>query len=119
MLTTPLPATLKKYGLTVEAWQAMADAQNHACFVCQQQPTKGRLCIDHDHVTDWKKMPAEERCKYVRGLLCFRCNTTYVGRSLKIEWSKRVTLYLEAYEARKPEKPVKPVKQKKLKPGVI
>jgi hypothetical protein len=119
MLLVPSAVTLKKYGLSEERWKVFADVQKHACFVCEQEPKKGRLCIDHDHVAGWKNMPAEERCKYVRGLLCFRCNTTYVGRSITIERSKRVTLYLEAYESRKPAKPVKPAKQEKSKPGAI
>lgn len=102
-LLTPSLATLKKYGLSLEEWQAMADAQGHACYVCHQVPTKGRLCIDHEHVKNWKKMPPERRKLFVRGLLCFRCNTTYVGRSITVERSRRVTQYLEAYEARKPQ----------------
>lgn len=101
-LLTPSAPTLKKYGLTLEAWQAMADAQGHACYVCRQEPTRGRLCIDHDHVKGWAKMPPERRCMYVRGLLCFRCNTTYVGRSITVERAQRVVSYLENYEARKP-----------------
>lgn len=71
------------------------------CFVCGKMPKTGRLCIDHEHVKGWKKMPPEERKLYVRGLLCWFCNHTYVGRAITIEKSKRVTQYLEGYEARK------------------
>ena len=117
MLLEPKPATLKKYGLSLEEWRAMADAQGHRCWVCQQEPTKGRLCIDHVHVKGWKKMPPEQRKLYVRGLLCFRCNTTFVGRGVTVERSRRVTLYLEAYETRRPPDP--PPKQPKGKPQCL
>ena len=102
MLFEPKPNTLRKYGLNAEEWRAMADRQNHSCAVCKQEPTKGRLCIDHEHRKGWKKMPPEERKRYVRGLLCFRCNTTFVGRGVTIDRSRNVTAYLEAYEVRRP-----------------
>jgi hypothetical protein len=101
-LLVPSKATLKRYGLTEETWKKIADEQNHACFVCEQEPKRGRLCIDHDHVKGWKAMPGEKKALYVRGLLCFRCNTTFVGRSITIRRSQRVTQYLEAYELRRP-----------------
>jgi len=100
MLLTPSKATLKKYGLTEDAWRTIADAQGHACFVCEQEPTKGRLCIDHDHVKGWSKMPPELRARYVRGILCFRCNTTYVGRSITVRRAQRVVEYLTQYLGR-------------------
>jgi hypothetical protein len=46
----------------------------------------------------WKKMPAEERKKYVRGLLCWFCNHYYVGRAITVEKASRVVLYLQNYE---------------------
>jgi hypothetical protein len=50
MLTQPSSQTLKRYGLSLTEWKALADKQKHACFVCEKEPTKGRLCIDHEHV---------------------------------------------------------------------
>jgi hypothetical protein len=103
-LLTPTLSTLKKYGLSVEEWRVMADEQGEACYVCKQKPTKGRLCIDHEHVKGWKKMPPHQRKIYVRGLLCFRCNTTFVGRGVTVERSRNVTAYLEHYEILKTER---------------
>lgn len=100
-LKTPTQSTLKRYGLSEEEWRKMADEQQEACFVCKQKPTKGRLCIDHEHVKGWKKMPPEKRKLYVRGLLCFRCNTTFVGRGITIDRAHSVAVYLERYEERK------------------
>lgn len=96
-LLEPKLPTLKKYGLSVEDWKKLADDQKHACFVCLQEPTKGRLCIDHEHAKGWKKMPPEQRKLFVRGLLCFRCNTTFVGRGVTIERAQGVVKYLERY----------------------
>lgn len=101
-LSTPKPNTLKRYGLSEVEWRAMADEQKEACFVCEQKPTKGRLCIDHEHVKGWKKMPPHQRKLYVRGLLCYRCNTTFVGRGITIQRAQSVALYLQRYALRRP-----------------
>lgn len=97
ILLKPSKATLKKYGLSEIEWQFLAYSQGHACAVCKQFPTKGRLCIDHEHVKGWKKMPPEKRKLFVRGLLCWRCNTTFVGRGITAERSRNVTIYLELH----------------------
>jgi hypothetical protein len=97
---TPSPATLKKYGLSEADWRSILDRQGGVCAVCHQEPKKGRLCIDHFHVKKYKKLPPEERAKWVRGLLCWRCNTTFVGRGVTIERSRSVTDYLVAFEDR-------------------
>jgi hypothetical protein len=103
MLITPTKQTLKRYGLSLEEWQAMADEQNHACYVCCVPPKKGRLCIDHQHVRGWKKMPPEKRKLYVRGLLCFLCNTQYLGRGITIAKAHKIVEYLERFNARMPQ----------------
>jgi hypothetical protein len=58
---------LKSYGLTLEKYNQMLEAQSGACAICgdKQAKTKrnGRFCIDHDHATG-----------EVRGLLCSHCN---------------------------------------------
>lgn len=103
-LAVPKPPTLKRYGLSEAEWRLMADEQLEACFVCKQKPMKGRLCIDHEHVKGWKQMPPDQRKLYVRGLLCFRCNTTFVGRGVTIERSQNVVLYLQQYELKKQQR---------------
>lgn len=76
----------------------MAEQQGWACYVCRQVPKKGRLCIDHFHVRGWKKMPAEQRKRYVRGLLCWTCNHYYLGRGITTAKARRVVQYLESFE---------------------
>ena len=101
-LKVPSATTLKKYGLTADDWQALAEKQAGACFVCQKVPSSGRLCVDHEHVRAYKKLPPEVRKLYVRGLLCFFCNLHYCGRAITVKKSLRVTEYLQAYAARRP-----------------
>jgi Recombination endonuclease VII len=55
-------AQLKRYGITPAEYDALLAKQNGACAICRRRP-KGRLCVDHCHVTGM-----------VRGLLCKECN---------------------------------------------
>jgi hypothetical protein len=60
----------RRYGISVEDYLALANAQNWACAICQtssatlQRTRQQRLVVDHCHTTG-----------LVRGLLCQRCNT--------------------------------------------
>ena len=54
---------LKTFGLTLQDYQQMLDAQNGVCAICGKKPGKRKLSVDHDHKTG-----------IIRGLLCFRCN---------------------------------------------
>ncbi len=53
--------TLKKYGLTPEQFDAMIEAQNSLCAICEDQV---ELVVDHCHETGDR-----------RDLLCLKCNT--------------------------------------------
>lgn len=67
--------TLKRrYGITVETYEAMLSKQNGKCSICKSAVNLGRgnLAVDHCHKT-----------KQVRGLLCFHCNTA-LGRIEKV-----------------------------------
>lgn len=53
-----------KYGLTVEDYELLLEAQDHRCAGCGKRFSIARPAhIDHDHVTG-----------RVRGLLCSPCN---------------------------------------------
>ena len=57
-------ALQKKYGITIEQYEEMLEAQGGVCALCHDECVSGRrLAVDHDHVT-----------MRVRGLLCGRCN---------------------------------------------
>jgi hypothetical protein len=59
-------ANLKnKYGITLDEYDAMFEAQGGVCAICGGVHDDGRrLYVDHDHATG-----------KVRALLCRRCNT--------------------------------------------
>lgn len=55
---------MRKYGITVEQYDAMLDGQGGGCFICGRPPRPDiSLHVDHDHSTG-----------QVRGILCFGCN---------------------------------------------
>ena len=62
----------RRYGITLENYHAMLDAQDGKCAICLGTKPGGRtemFCVDHDHTSG-----------AVRGLLCQSCNkglTTY------------------------------------------
>jgi len=51
------------YGITLEQYEEMNEAQEGRCKICKQVPETMRLAVDRDHKTG-----------EVRGLLCHRCN---------------------------------------------
>lgn len=65
------------YGITIKEWDLLLKQQNGVCAVCKALPGKGILCVDHIHVKGFKAMPPIEKVKYVRGLVCFMCNTGF------------------------------------------
>jgi hypothetical protein len=65
------------YGITLAEWDEMFKKQEGVCWMCKSMPKNGILCIDHLHQKGFKKMLPEDKKKYVRGLLCFTCNTGF------------------------------------------
>jgi len=53
----------RKFGLTIEGYNALLGSQGGRCAVCGREPGRSNLHVDHDHNTG-----------KIRGLLCFRCN---------------------------------------------
>lgn len=56
-----------KYGIGIEDFDAMLEAQGGACAICRTTEPGGRhdvFNVDHDHTT-----------KKIRGLLCWDCNS--------------------------------------------
>ncbi|KKL16712.1 hypothetical protein LCGC14_2492820 [marine sediment metagenome] len=51
------------YGISLDEYNAMLEAQDGRCVICRRLPGKKRLSVDHNHETG-----------LVRGLLCNRCN---------------------------------------------
>jgi hypothetical protein len=56
----------RKYGITLEQYEALFEAQGGRCAICGSDKAHGvndTLHVDHDHATG-----------RIRGLLCFVCN---------------------------------------------
>lgn len=54
----------RKYGITIEQYEALLAAQGGVCALCRRPPRPDiSLHVDHDHETG-----------RIRALLCFRCN---------------------------------------------
>lgn len=103
MIKAPTKATVKKYGMTVEEWWEILEAQGRVCSICKKEPTTGRLCVDHEHLPLWKKKPPQERKMAIRGILCWYCNSRLVGKGVTLEKARNIVKYLEDYEKRKLE----------------
>lgn len=97
-LKHPSQKTLSKYGLTHDEWAEIAARQLGVCGVCGILPKSGRLNIDHEHAKGWKKMPANQRKRFVRGLLCYMCNLFYMARGMNTDKAYGIVRYIERYE---------------------
>lgn len=78
---------LKEYGLTLVDFDAMMEAQQGRCRICdrefdsQVKPLQPH--VDHCHATG-----------KVRGILCFTCNTGLGKFNDNVEWLRAAVLYL-------------------------
>lgn len=97
----PTKSTLDKYGLSLSEWEEILVRQEGVCAVCKKISSTGRLVTDHEHTKNWKKMPPEQRKKYVRGLLCWVDNHYTLARGATALKFKRAEEYLNNYEERR------------------
>lgn len=87
-----------KYGLSKKEYESLAEAQNNKCAICFEEESAlnvwdrektRKLAVDHDHSTG-----------IVRGLLCYRCNTTLGKVNDNIEILENMIKYLEETSGR-------------------
>ena len=64
---------LKTYGISLKEYNKMLDDQGGVCYICEM--VHPRLCVDHVHILGYKKMDQKNKKRFVRGILCFMCNT--------------------------------------------
>lgn len=69
------------YGISAQEYSSLLERQNGFCAICKKK-TKTKLAVDHCH-----------KSGKVRGLLCFRCNST-LG---KVEDSQELLAYFIEY----------------------
>jgi len=75
-----------RYGITLEAYEQMLEAQGGVCAVCEQLPEQGRrLSVDHDHSSG-----------AIRGLLCHLCNSGLGHLKDDLATVERLVLYLKS-----------------------
>lgn len=99
----PTQQTLKKYGLQLNDWKELLTCQGYRCAICKRIPTSGIYRIDHFHAQNFKKMSAEKKKLYIRGILCFHCNRYIVPRGMTAEKAQSAADYLSKFEKRKPK----------------
>jgi len=75
---------LKKYGLTVEAFDALLAQQLGICACCGTATPGNRWHVDHDHATG-----------AVRGIICGKCNTGLGLLGDTVEGVERALRYLK------------------------
>lgn len=77
----------RNYGLSIEDFERMAEAQKGACAICKTQLDLGFFtAVDHDHETG-----------AVRGLLCSKCNMALGGFKDSIGLLDAAAAYLRKY----------------------
>ena len=72
-----------KYGMTLDDFDRMADAQGNACAICGDQV---KLYIDHDHDTGAP-----------RKLLCAMCNTGLGRFRDNLDRLRKAVAYMESF----------------------
>ena len=97
-------ASLDKYGLDEQMWLTMLRDQGWKCLICDKPSSTGAYVVDHEHIRGYKKLPPEQKRLYVRGICCWFCNHSYLGRGITLEKARNMVAYLEAYAARRPKK---------------
>lgn len=73
-----------KYGLTLEDYEEMLEAQGGGCLICGSKGGERGLAVDHSHETG-----------KVRGLLCLNCNAGIGNLRDDVELLKKAIKYLE------------------------
>lgn len=75
---------MRKYGMTIEQYDVMLEAQGGGCFICGRPPREDiSLHVDHDHSTG-----------KVRGILCFCCNNALADFQEDPEVLKKAASYV-------------------------
>jgi hypothetical protein len=95
----PSAQTLRKYGLSVDDWIAIWDAQGRVCPICGKTST--RMAIDHEHFPKFKKLPADVKRFFIRGILCWQDNYYRVGKGATILKLENAVKYLRNYEEKR------------------
>ena len=77
----------RKYGMTIEQYDAMLEAQGGGCLICGRAPRDDiSLHVDHDHTTG-----------KIRGILCFCCNNALADFQEDVQLLAKAAAYLDGH----------------------
>jgi DNA repair exonuclease SbcCD ATPase subunit len=76
----------ENYGMSVETYEAILNAQGGVCAICGEPQGKRRLAVDHSHTTGKN-----------RGLLCMKCNVALERFDKYPDYGDKVLAYLTKY----------------------
>ena len=73
---------MTRYGITEEEYIRLFELQKGKCALCERSVDKcirrnsidDGFHIDHVHIDGYDNLPISQKSRYVRGLLCYRCN---------------------------------------------
>lgn len=92
---------LKTYGITLTEYEQILVSQDGKCWICKRPAGDSNLHVDHRHVKkDKKQNPRDTRAR-VRGLLCWRCNTSLAKFKDNPELMRRAAEYVETCPAQR------------------
>lgn len=74
----------RKYGITIEQYEAMVKEQKGVCYICKNENPNRKLSVDHCHKTG-----------KIRKLLCDKCNMTLGLINDSQELLKQFIFYLK------------------------
>ena len=77
---------INKYGITLEEYRTMSEAQNDSCFICGKKETSKALAVDHCH-----------RTGKIRSLLCGKCNPAVGFLSDDPDLAQKVLNYIKSH----------------------
>lgn len=78
----------RKYGITLEQYEEMLEAQGGVCGICEREPNPNiSLHVDQDHETG-----------AIRGLTCFRCNQAMGAFSEDPVLLRAAASYLDSHD---------------------
>ena len=90
---------MRTYGLTPAEYNRMA---KNGCQACGAFAKEGRhLHVDHEHVRGYKNMTPAEKREYVRGVLCWSCNSVILRRGVTAKRLRGAAAYLDRYAKRR------------------
>lgn len=83
-----------RYGMTGRQLRVMSEQQGGRCKICDREPGKRKLSVDHDHSC----CPGNTSCgKCVRALICNPCNVALGMMKDSVSTLRRAADYLEEF----------------------